>query len=216
MCRYAAEMTDRSDALKRNLKRYIESGSALSASFAKMSRSDLEHALRGLTQPGSDARDRVDDLVEELRVRSRRGAEQIIDLVRGELQRELDAALSKRREELADLAERAIRLAGAVIGYATGSGAHTDGATAPPSDPTPAAPAKPKAAATKRRPATKAPAKKAAAKPQAAKRAAKTGSSATATPAKKAAATRRTTPGVQAAAKKSATSRTAPSKRPTT
>jgi hypothetical protein len=230
MSRYAAEMTDRSDALKRNLKRYIDSGSALSASFAKMSRSDLEHALRGLTQPGSDARDRVDDLVEDLRARSRRGAEQIVDLVRGELQRELDAALSKRREDLADLAERAIRLAGAVIGYATGSGDHTDGDAA---SPTAAAPPKPQTAANKRPAAataakkttgtakaarpTKAAAPKATGAKAAPKRAAKTAApTAAKSAAKKSGATRRATPGASAAAKKAATPRATPSKRTTT
>src|SRR5580698_10200948 len=108
-------MAERSDALKRNLKRYLDSASALSASFAKMTRSDLEHALRELSRPDSEAREKVEDVIEELRSRSVRGTEQLIDSVRAELQRDFAVVVSKSRDDLADLADRVTRLVGVVV-----------------------------------------------------------------------------------------------------
>jgi vacuolar-type H+-ATPase subunit H len=166
-------MAERSDAVKRNLKRYLDAGSALSSSLSKMTRADLEHALRDLSRPGSEARAKADDVIEEMRARSRRGAGQFVDHLRGEFQREIESVVSKHRSDLSDLAERAVRLVGAMVG-------HTPSSEEPETTPagrrasTGKKAASPKAAAPKRAPAKKtAPGRAAATKSAAAKRPAK-------------------------------------------
>jgi hypothetical protein len=148
-------MPERSDALKRNLKKYFEAGSTLSASISKMSRADLERALRGVARPGSDAREKVEDTVEEVWVRSQRGAEKLLDLVRTEIYRDFDKVVGKHREELSDLAERATRLFGAVVGHSL----EDDETTTEQPSTTKATAAK--QGGTRRAPAKKAPAKRA-------------------------------------------------------
>jgi hypothetical protein len=128
--RYAREVAD-SDAFKRTLKRYFDASSDLSASLSKMTRSDLEHTLRSLTRSDSEARQRVDDVVEELRARSRRGAETLFEVLRSEAQREFDLIVHRRRDDLADLADRVTRFAGAMGRYISAS-ATPDAASAPP------------------------------------------------------------------------------------
>jgi hypothetical protein len=137
---------ERRDRWKQHLKHYLDSGTALSASISKMTRSDLESALRELTHPDSDARQRVDDLLEEVRARSRRGAEQLSDLLRNELQREFEMLSKRRNEDLADIVDRAVHLFGTVIGHST---------PASPSDAPPAASAAPPRRGPRSSPATK-------------------------------------------------------------
>ena len=80
-----------------------------------MTRSDLEHALRELSRPGSEAREKVEDVIEELRSRSVRGTGQLIDVVRAEVQRDFSVVVNKSRDDLADLADRVTRLVGVVV-----------------------------------------------------------------------------------------------------
>ena len=124
-------------------------------------------ALTGLPLP------RVEEILDELRVRSKKSVDRFSELVRAEVRREFDSFPTARREEIGEFFERLVALVGEYFGpkRARRSG---PGATRPAK----AAPAK-KAAkkGTKAAPARKsalktAPGKKAAAKKTAPKKAA--------------------------------------------
>lgn len=83
------------DLLAGVLRRGVELGSSL----ARQGRADLEDMAHGLLGE-SEGRERVEDLLEEVAARSRRGAEQLAEAVRSELRRELAARAARRRKEL--------------------------------------------------------------------------------------------------------------------
>ena len=142
-------------------------------SFSKMSRPELERILSDLLHGEGKNRARVEEILDELRVRSKKSVDRFSELVRAEVRREFDSFPTARREEIGEFFERLVALVGEYFGpkRARRSG---PGATRPAK----AAPAK-KAAkkGTKAAPARKsalktAPGKKAAAKKTAPKKAA--------------------------------------------
>ena len=145
---------------------------------------EVDELVRQLLGDNTERRSKAEDLLEELMVRSRRGAEMISALVRAEIRRELEARAARSREELADLFERMAGLVGEH--FATGHlsdwarrwrESDEGAATAEPTDGPPAGERRPEKAAAKKAAAKEAaagaPAKKAAKKAAAKKAGAK-------------------------------------------
>ncbi len=131
---------------------------------------EVDELVRQLLGDNTERRSKAEDLLEELMVRSRRGAEMISALVRAEIRRELEARAARSREELADLFERMAGLVGEH--FATGHlsdwarrwrESDEGAATAEPTDGPPAGERRPEKAAAKKAAAKKAAAKEAAA-----------------------------------------------------
>jgi len=137
------------ERVKEQLRHYLEVGTSLSSSLAKMSRADLERMVRELadTVP-SLGRERVEDALEEARARGLRGATRLVEVVRDEI----DDIASRPRRELADLVERAGSCLAALLGKAQPA-PHASG---PAHEPAPApADGAQRAPAAKRTPAAK-------------------------------------------------------------
>ena len=138
-------------AAKDGFQKYLDAGIA----FTTITRARAEELVQELVQSGdfqrSDAKARVDDLIE----RSRKGREVLVAQVRHEVSRQLDSVGINSLEDLA-------KQVAALIGRTTEAGkAATSGAKGSP-----------KKAAAKKSPGKKSAAKKAAAKKSPAKKAA--------------------------------------------
>jgi polyhydroxyalkanoate synthesis regulator phasin len=154
-------------ANKDAFQKYLDAGIA----FTNVTRARAEELVQELVKSGefkgSDARARVDDLIE----RSRKGREVLIAQVRHEVARQLDSVGVTSLEDLA-------KQVASLLGRSAEAGkAATAGKKAPA-----------KKAAAKQAPAKKSPAKKAAAKKAAAKKSPAKKAAAKKAPAKKAAA----------------------------
>src|SRR5580698_1384423 len=104
-------MTTNSDRLRENLRRYLDAG----ASLSKMSRRELEEMLGEFLHSAAPTREKLEDVVDEVRAAGRRSTEFLADLVRSEVRREVDAAAHRRRAELADLVDRASGMLGDLL-----------------------------------------------------------------------------------------------------
>ena len=149
----------------------------------------MEELVRQLLGDSDERRSKAEDLLEEVLVRSRRGAEIISAFVRAEIRKELEARAARSREELADLFERMAGLVGEHLAagrwpdWARGwREAGGDGAAAEPAEGSPASDGHAAKAVGKKAGAKKAGAKKAGAKKAGAKKVGAAGA-----PAKKAA-----------------------------
>ena len=119
-----------SERLKETIRQYLEIGSPppVAPPPRRSARRELESVLRELLGGTASSRERVEDLLEEIAARSRRGAEQLTDYVLAEVRKELAARAARRRDEmlralaargrsdLADLADRVGSLIGDVLG----------------------------------------------------------------------------------------------------
>ena len=137
------------ESLKDGLRRFLDGRS----SFLGMSRSDIEGLISELMGHEGKGRERVEDLFEEVRARSRQGVDRVGETIRSEVRREFDILTPERREKVGEFLERLVGL----IGEYFGAGRHRDDHGASPHE----APVEAIAAGP---PAKKAPAKKAAAK----------------------------------------------------
>ena len=131
----------------------------------------MEELVRQLLGDSDERRSKAEDLLEEVLVRSRRGAEIISAFVRAEIRKELEARAARSREELADLFERMAGLVGEHLAagrwpdWARGwREAGGDGAAAEPAEGSPASDGHAAKAVGKKAGAKKAGAKKAGAK----------------------------------------------------
>ncbi len=141
------------ESLKDSIRRYAES----TFSCSKANRPEIERIIGEILRGEGKGRERLEELLEELRTRSKRSVDRLSELVHSEVRREFDSFSSTRRDEIGEFLERLMALVGEYFGPKR---AHRAGA--------PAA----KRAAAKKAPAKKAPAKKAAAKQAAPKKAA--------------------------------------------
>jgi hypothetical protein len=111
------------ESLRESVKRYLEAGSTLS----KAGRNEVEGLLHDLFDDATSGRERVEDIVEEFAARSRRSAEQLAEMVRAEIRREIAARAARRRDEmirnlatkgradLADLVDRVSAIVGDLV-----------------------------------------------------------------------------------------------------
>ncbi|HLI14900.1 MAG TPA: hypothetical protein VKV23_02455 [Acidimicrobiales bacterium] len=161
--------TDGREGLRELLKRYLDAG----ASLSKASRAELEDMVREALRSSAAGRERVEDVLEDLRARSRRGIEQLGEVIRAEVRREFEARAARRRQELADFLERAVALVGEYLGVGrpTTPSASESAATEPAAKKAPARRAPATKAAGGKAPARKAPATKAAARKVSARKA---------------------------------------------
>jgi polyhydroxyalkanoate synthesis regulator phasin len=175
---------------KDSFQKYLDAGVA----FTNLTRARAEELVAELVKSGefqsSDAKAKVDELIE----RSRRGSELLMAQVRHEVTRQLDAAGITNLE---DLAKQVSALIGrtAATGRAATQGSKKAGGTKTAAKKAPAT--KAKATATKKPAAKKAAAKKSPAKKAAGKQAAATKASAKKSAAKTAA--KKSTPGAGSA-----------------
>ena len=93
-----------SERIREVLRHYIDAGTSL----AKMNPKEIEAAVRELFDREHPTREKIEDSLEELRARSRRGVDTLLDFVRAEVRREVEVVSQRRREELADLFERGL------------------------------------------------------------------------------------------------------------
>ena len=100
------------ESLKDSLRRYLEGRSA----FAGMTRSELEQLVSEFLHGDGRGRERLEDLFEELRARSRKSVDRVGDLVRSEVRREFDSFSPSRREEIGEFIERLVGLFGEYFG----------------------------------------------------------------------------------------------------
>jgi hypothetical protein len=166
------------DSAKDWVRRFLDG----SSSFMGLSRSDLEGLVSELFGKQGKGRERVEDLFEEVRARSRQGVDRVGGTIRSEVRREFDIFTPERREQIGEFLERLVGLIGEYFGP---SRHHRDHAAEEPEAALPVAgepaadeppeaersPAKAsseKASGTKKAPAKKAAAKKATKKPPAA------------------------------------------------
>ncbi|MGB9111197.1 MAG: hypothetical protein WCF24_00535 [Acidimicrobiales bacterium] len=166
------------DSMKDSVRRYLEQRSP----FSGMTRSELEQVVSEFLRGGdSKNRERVEDVIEEIRARSRRSVDRLTDLVRTEVRKEFESFSPGRREEIGEFFERFVGL----LGEYFGSGRRSHDETAKKSPPAAKSVRKAVKKAVKKVPATKVAAKKAVAKADAAKKTTKA-------PAKRAAAKKTT------------------------
>jgi hypothetical protein len=100
------------ETMKDSVRRYLENRSP----FSGMTRSELEQFITEFLRGDSKNRERVEDLIEEVRARSRRGVDRITDLVRTEVKKEFDTFSPSRREEIGEFFERLVGLVGEYFG----------------------------------------------------------------------------------------------------
>lgn len=91
-----------------------------------MSRSELEQFVNEYLGGDNKHRERVEDLIEEVRARSRRGVDRLTELVRTEVRKEFGSFSPSRREEVAEFFERLIGLVGEYFGPGRSSRASTE------------------------------------------------------------------------------------------
>lgn len=152
------------DSMKDSVRRYLEQRSP----FSGMTRSELEQVVSEFLRGGdSKNKERVEDVIEEIRARSRRSVDRLTDLVRTEVRKEFESFSPGRREEIGEFFERFVGLLGEYFG--SGRRSHDETAT---KSTRPAAKSVRKAVkkAVKKVPATKVAAKKAVTKAVAAKK----------------------------------------------
>lgn len=104
-------MSSNGERLKERLRSVFDAG----ASFAKLSRSDLERMARDLLEREHLDRDRIEDGLEELRARAMRDGEQLIERLRS-VRPDLEAAAQLYRSSLADGVDRLAGLLGELFG----------------------------------------------------------------------------------------------------
>ncbi len=152
------------ESMKDSVRRYLESRSP----FSGMTRAELEQVVTEFLRGGDGKnRERVEDVIEEIRARSRRSVDRLSDLVRTEVRKEFESFSPGRREEIGEFFERFVGLVGEYFGPGRRSHAETaEKSTRPAAESVRKAVKK----AVKKVPATKAAAKKAVAKTVGAKK----------------------------------------------
>ncbi|HEV2361942.1 MAG TPA: hypothetical protein VGS21_09595, partial [Acidimicrobiales bacterium] len=99
------------------LQKYIDLG----ASFTQMTRKRAEQLVKELAQNGEIAREQMDDRVEELLHRSRKATEHFLELVRGEVAKQVSALGLTNRDEVTEIVHK-------IAGTVQGVGARVTGA----------------------------------------------------------------------------------------
>jgi len=107
------------DSVKDSARRRLENRSL----FSGWSRSELEQFVSEYLSGDSKKRERVEDLIEEIRARSRRGVDRFTDLVRTEVRKEFGSFSPARREEIGEFFERLVGLVGEYFGPGRTAGA---------------------------------------------------------------------------------------------
>ena len=90
------------------LKRYLDAGIA----FTKMSRTRAEGIINDLVKAGEIQREQAQERVEELVDRSKRNTEQLVDMVRKELQQQLSSMGLATKADIARIEARIASLDG--------------------------------------------------------------------------------------------------------
>ncbi len=106
-------------AKSEDLRKYLEAAVKLMEPGVKYGRERAEELLRDLVKDGEAGRERVEDLrdqleelVEEVFARSRRGSEFLREMIRQEVQRQVELFFQARRDEAADVVKRGVSLLG--------------------------------------------------------------------------------------------------------
>ena len=100
------------ESMKDSVRRYLENRSP----FSGMTRSELEQFANQFLGGDNKNKERVEDLIEEVRARSRRGVDRLSDLVRVEVKKEFSSFSPSRREEIGEFFERLVGLVGEYFG----------------------------------------------------------------------------------------------------
>jgi uncharacterized protein with WD repeat len=100
------------ESMSDSVRRYLEKRSP----FAGMTRSELEQVVSEFLRGDSKGRERVEDVIEEIRARSRRSVDRLTDLVRTEVKKEFETFSPSRREEIGEFFERLVGLVGEYFG----------------------------------------------------------------------------------------------------
>jgi hypothetical protein len=100
------------DTLRELLQRSIEAGKSL----PKASREELEALARLVAENSAIGRERLEDVLEEVRAQSRRGLDLVGDYLRTELRREAAQAARERRDEVLEFAGQSVEALGDLLG----------------------------------------------------------------------------------------------------
>jgi hypothetical protein len=155
------------ESMRDSVRRLLEQRSP----FAGMTRADLEQIVTEFLHGDRRSRERVEDLLEEVRAHSRRSVDRLGQLVRTEVRKEFGSFSPARREEIGEFFERLVGLVGEYFGPGRRERASVP-ETAPAIAEQPAKVAKKKVAAAKKTATKKATATKAAVKTATVKKAA--------------------------------------------
>jgi len=100
------------DRIRENLRRILDTG----ASLSKLSREELEDIVREMLRGGGSGAEVVEDFVDEVRARSRRGMDLLAGLLRAEVQREHKTVTEGGERVIGELCDRLVGLFGEFLG----------------------------------------------------------------------------------------------------